>query len=872
MKKYVLSFKEIDSTSLPLVGGKGANLGMLSKVKELEVPEGICITTEAYKKIIEGNKALEVLMKDLSLLKASDKDEISRISKEIRVIIEGTEVPKDIKEAIVSTIEKLGDRTPYAVRSSATAEDLPTASFAGQQDTYLNITGINSILEHIKKCWASLFTERAVIYRLQKEIGHQRIYMSVVVQKMIFPQASGIMFTADPITGNRKVISIDASFGLGEALVSGLVNADNYMVREASIINKTISTKKIAIYPLQKGGTEEREIKKDQQNMQTLSDQQILQLSSIGRSIEKYYGSPQDIEWCLFEGRFYIVQSRPITTLYPIPVNDGKLRVYGSMGHVQMMTDDIKPLGMSFCRMLSFWFGENLVAAGGRLYMDGTYDLASPTRRRVMVSGLGKTDILMQKALEKLIERKDFIKALPKGKSSISPGPNFLSWLLPALKIYRSNNVAMIEDIIDHNEKLVQQMEEKIKRLSGDELLEFILKDTKELKGTLIGPQNMSMLAIASLVPIWINKKIEKWLGEKNVVDVLSKSVPYNVTSEMGLALVDVSDIVNKYPEVIEYFKNPNEDTFYEDLNKLQGGDVVRAALEGFLDKYGMRCPGEIDITKPRWSEKPTALIPTILSNIKGAVGSSNNIFEQGRLEAMEKEREIAIRLQKLPGGRKKAKKVKKMISLLRNFVGFREYPKFSFIKRFQIYKNSLLKEADKLVKEGIIINREDIFYLYFDELQHVIRTKQLDNSIISKRKAEYDIYQKLTPPRVLTSEGEIITGEYNTGSIPKGALAGVPVSSGVIEGRARVVLKLEEADIEEGDILVTPFTDPSWTPVFVSVKGLVTEVGGLTTHGAVVAREYGLPGVVGVENATKLIQDGQRIRVNGSEGYVEII
>ncbi|SCY45625.1 phosphoenolpyruvate synthase [Alkaliphilus peptidifermentans] len=873
MKEYVLSFKQINGTNLPEVGGKGANLGELSKIAGIIVPEGICVTTEAYKKIVEDNKELDSLMDQLSLLSLKDSEKIAQVSKKIRLVIEGTEIPKDIVMAISLEIEKLGEKHPYAVRSSATAEDLPLASFAGQQDTYLNILGIDSILEHIRRCWASLYTDRAVTYRIQNRFEHRKVYLSVVVQKMIFPEASGIMFTADPITGNRKVVSIDASFGLGEALVSGLVNADNYKVREENILEKKVATKKIAIYSLQGGGTEEREIQPQQQNVQTLTDEEILRLNDIGRRIEKYFKRPQDIEWCLFNGEFYIVQSRPITTLYPIPENDGKNRVYASMGHLQMMTEDIKPLGMSFCKMLSFWFGENLNAAGGRLFIDGTYDLASPIGRKVLITSTGKADILMKNALVNLMKRKDFVKTLPRGKGSINMSSGILSWIPPIIKTYRENNPIIIEELIAYNEKLILEMEERIKKLSGDELLKFILQDTKDLKATLTGPGNMSMMAIGGLVTNWVNSKMEKWLGEKNVVDILSKSVKNNVTSEMGLALLDVSCIVAKYPEVIEYFKDAKDDTFFQDLSKLKGGVVVKDAIEEYLKLYGMRCAGEIDITKPRWREKPTALIPMIISTINSSeLNSSSIIFQQGLLEAEGKERDLLNRLEQLPGGKRKAKKAKKMFSMLRNFIGFREYPKYSFIKRFQIYKTALLKEVSLLVQKGLIKEPEDIFYLYFDELHEVIRTNRLDYSIINKRKADYEIYEKLTPPRVMTSEGEIITGEYNNGNIPEGALAGVAVSSGVIEGRARVVLKLEDANIEEGDILVTTYTDPSWTPLFVSVKGLVTEVGGLMTHGAVVTREYGIPGVVGVENATKLIKDGQRIRINGTEGYVELL
>ncbi|OPX83145.1 MAG: Chondramide synthase cmdD [Pelotomaculum sp. PtaB.Bin013] len=229
-------------------------------------------------------------------------------------------------------------------------------------------------------------------------------------------------------------------------------------------------------------------------------------------------------------------------------------------------------------------------------------------------------------------------------------------------------------------------------------------------------------------------------------------------------------------------------------------------------------------------------------------------------------------RLEQLPGGKGKAKKTKKMIRIMRNLIGYREYPKYTIIQRNYIYKQALLKEAGKLVQKGVIREKEDIYYLTFEELREAVKTNRVDYNVIDKRKAEYKVYEKLTPPRLMTSEGEVILGEYDTGNIPKGALAGVPVSTGVIEGRARVVLNLEDAKIEEGDILVTKFTDPGWTPLFVSVKGLITEVGGMITHGAVIAREYGLPAVVGVENATKLIKDGQRIRVNGTEGYVEIL
>ena len=315
------------------------------------------------------------------------------------------------------------------------------------------------------------------------------------------------------------------------------------------------------------------------------------------------------------------------------------------------------------------------------------------------------------------------------------------------------------------------------------------------------------------------------------------------------------------------------DDNFLDQLQRFRGGNETRNAIENFLDKYGMRCVGEIDITKTRWSEKPITLVPMILTNIKNhEPNAGTRRFEKGRQEAVAKEQAILSQLRQLPDGEQKAEETKQMIALVRNFAGYREYPKYGIISRYFIYKKALLEEAEKLVQANIIHEKEDIYFLTFDELQEVVRTKHLDYDLITKRKHEFKSFEKLTPPLVITSDGEIITGKFKRENLPVGAIIGLAVSSGVIEGRARVILKMEDANLEDGDILVTAFTDPSWTPLFVSIKGLVTEVGGLMTHGAVIAREYGLPAVVGIENATKLINDGQRIRLNGTDGYVEIL
>ena len=879
MNTYVLGLQQIDKTKLPIVGGKGANLGELSGIEGIRVPDGFCVTTEAYKKAIEQTYEFAALLEQLSQVKADDRVNVSEISGKIRSAIEKTAIAKEIVEAVDSFLIKLGEKDAYAVRSSATAEDLPTASFAGQQDTYLNIIGKEAILKHISKCWASLFTDRAVIYRMQNGFDHNKVHLSVVIQKMVFPEAAGIMFTADPITANRKVVSIDASFGLGEALVSGLVDADIYKVREGKIAGKKISVKKLAIYALKEGGTKQVQLGPDKQNAQTLTDAQILELEKTGRRIEKYFGRPQDVEWCIYEGKIYIVQSRPITTLYPVPdVNDGKNHVYLSMAHQQMMTDAMKPLGMSF---FPIWLKKitsaPLVEAGGRIYIDVSYELASAVAGKIFVkSGLGSVDILIQRALTNILNRKDYIKTLARGKTSmgLSGGSmgEVVSGFMQARKIERENDANLLHKIMARHDAQVRDLERSINGKTGADLFDFILKDMDEAYKSIV-LDNYGVGIVGVFAPNWLKKNMKKWLGEEDVTDMLSQSLSNNVTAEMGLELMDVADVVRQYPAVLDYFQHAGDETFFEELKKYSGGDDVSTAVRNYLNKYGMRCPGEIDITRPRWAEKPTMLIPLILNNIKNfEPGSHSIIFEQKRQEAERKAQELIGRLVKLPGGRQKAKKAKKKISVMRNFVGFREYPKYAMMQRFYLYKQALRKEAALLVQKRVIHAPEDIYYLTFEELRKVAGTYQLDYGVITKRKAEYEAFEKLTPPRVMTSDGEIITGEYDTGETPEGALIGVAVSTGVIEGRARIVLNLEEAHIEEGDILITAFTDPSWTPLFVSIKGLVTEVGGMMTHGAVVAREYGLPAVVSVENATRLIKDGQRIRLNGTKGYVEIL
>jgi len=859
----VLGFQEIDQTQVAVVGGKGAHLGELSRIDGLRVPTGYCVTTDAFQRIMAEAPSIDDRLDRLSRLEPDDREAIRALSAEIRRTIEGIAIPDDLAAAITRALARLGEHAAYAVRSSATAEDLPTASFAGQQDTYLNVVGPAAILQHVSRCWASLFTERAVTYRLRNGVDHRKVHMAVVVQQMVFSQAAGILFTADPVTGNRKVASVEASFGLGEALVSGLVNADVYKVRNGEVVAKAVATKRLAIHASPAGGTQEQAIEPERQEQPALTDAQVVRLAQLGRRIEAHFGRPQDIEWCLADDGFQIVQSRPITTLFPIPAaDDGENHVYVSVGHQQMMTDAMKPLGLSFWQLTT---PRPMAEAGGRLFVDVTQILASPASRASLLELMGKSDPLIRDAVQTILERDGFIRSHPdEGPAWTPPGGGSAPI---------ETDPAIVTGLIEHNQASIAVLKRDIQTLSGPALLDFILADIPEMRKILFDPRSHQVYMRAMEASWWLNEQLELWLGEKNVADTLTQSVPHNVTSEMGLALLDVADVIRPHPEVVAFLQHVEDEGYLDDLAELAGGRDARDAICAYLDMYGMRCVGEIDITRPRWSERPSTLVPVILGNIKNfEPGAGERRFEQGRQEAWTKEQELLERLQTLPDGKQKAEETKQMIDRVRSFIGYREYPKYGMVSRYFVYKQALLEEAERLVQAQVLREKEDIFYLRFEELRDVVRANHVDDQLIQRRKDAFRSYQALTPPRVLTSDGEGIAGAYRRDDAPAGALVGLAVSAGVVEGRARVIHDMADADVEAGDILVTAFTDPSWSPLFVAISGLVTEVGGLMTHGAVIAREYGLPAVVGVENATRLIRTGQRIRVHGTDGYVQIL
>jgi len=836
----VVDLSSIGRAHLALVGAKAANLGELIRAAVVTVPAGFCVTTAAFRRAVTAGHHTAV----------PDR------------------MPEAVAAEIRSALAQLGDGTALAVRSSATTEDSATTSFAGLHDSFLGVIGSDAVLAHVVRCWASLSSDRAVAYRQRHGVPVGTGAMAVIVQRMVDPSAAGVLFTADPVSGHRAISSIEAIAGLGEVLALGHTSPEVVKVRDGRVVERHEALGR---------------------HDHVVTDAEAILLADVGRRIEAHLGAPQDIEWCLVGDpgaarAVHVVQSRPITTLFPVPaVDDGSPHVYLSVGHQQMMTDAMRPLGLSLWQRLAM---APMREAGGRLFVDVAPRLAVPSIRATLLELFGRSDPLTRDALQTVIDRGDLIeRRLDDDTTGPRPGsaPASVTRAAPTAAPPPVDG-AVVAALIRQNEASVAALARDLEGCTGAAVIDRVAADVPELQRLLTDPISLRAINAGMEATWWLEDHLAEWLGDDGAgdergvvaraVDVLAQSAPGNVTSEMGLALLDVADAIRPHPEVVMFLRGiGDDDSFLDALPQLPGGCAAREAMLIYLDRYGARCVGEIDITRPRWAERPSTLVAAILADVdRFEEGEARRRVEAGAARAAAMERELLERLRQRPGGAQAADQVRQMIDRLRTFVGYREYPKFGIVRRLAIWKRALMEEADRLVAAGVIDDREDVHFLRFDELGEVVRTRWADRALIVRRRAEHAVHRALTAPRVLTSDGEVITGSYHRDDSPPGALVGLGVSAGTIEGRARVVVDLSAGVLEPGDILVTAFTDPGWSPLFVSAAGLVTEVGGAMTHGSVIAREYGLPAVVGVDGATRSIRDGQRLRLDGSNGWVELL
>ena len=836
MSTLTLDFTHIDGAMLATVGGKAANLGELTRAG-LPVPVGFCVTTEAYRRVAVGIPLDQV-----------------------REALLGVEIPADIADEIRARYAALGVDVPVAVRSSATAEDLPFASFAGQQDTYLNVVGADAVLDAVRRCWASLWTDRAQFYRDSNGIDHNTVELAVVVQVMVDAEVAGVLFTANPITGRRREAVIDANAGLGETVVSGSVNPDHFVVDTATgrILQRHLGDKKVAIRSVAGGGTESVELDSTEP---CLSDQQIRELAALGDQVERHYGSPQDTEWAIdADGRLWLTQARPITTLFPAPdspSNDGRGRhVYICASVAQGLYRPITPMGLASFRVIASggrrMFGlpvtdvlagpDFLSDAGQRLYADMTAVVRNRLGRAIIPRVFDVMEARSAVAIRSLFDDPDMSLRGGTLKAALGIARVGLRVGLP----FRLAEALFRPDAAERRLDGVGRRLHALATPSGKQdsraRLEQVVLALTEIPTML--PRALPV-PLAGFIALAFARRL---LGSGAGLETVLRGLPHNVTTEMDLELWRVATRLRADGVSIA-------DVSIDDLPPV---------LQRFLDRYGIRAVAEIDLGMPRWSDDPTHILGVLANYLRldDPEAAPDAQFARGRAEA----EAMILSLSRKAGGLR-GRAVRWALGRTRRLAGLREKPKYFLVETLAEIRRHLQYVGAELAAADRIDTRDDVFFLTLKECREGLSGRDF-RAVVADRHASYDReLRRRKVPQVLLSDGT--DPEAIAPPPADGAMIGTAASTGRITGIARVVLDPVGAHLEPGEILVAPSTDPGWTPLFLTAGGLVMEMGGANSHGAVVAREYGIPAVVGVPDATHRIATGDRITVDGAAGTV---
>ncbi|WP_433431176.1 PEP/pyruvate-binding domain-containing protein [Nonomuraea sp. CA-141351] len=852
-----LAFAEVDAGMLAEVGGKAANLGELTKAG-LPVPPGWVLTTEAYRQVAQG-------------LETSGEGLAERAR---RHLLEAP-VPEAVHEAIVTSYTALGDDVPVAVRSSATAEDLPFASFAGQQDTFLNVVGAEAVVDAVRRCWASLWTDRAVAYRESNGIDHAAVRLAVVVQVMVDARVAGVMFTANPVTGRRLETVIDANPGLGEAVVSGAVNPDRFVVYGGEILERHAGDKRLIIRSVPGGGTERVETSHEDL---CLTDDQVRALAGLGVQVEDHYGAPQDTEWAIDEdGKIWLTQARPITTLYPLPEQTRPgLRVYFSVNVVQGVMAPFTPMGLSAFRLISggaarrFGYGPAdpldgapfAAASGQRMWLDLTTAVRSRFGRAVLPRMLALGEARAVPIFEQLMQDPRLSLTYTSRLPVLRAVRRFAGAIHAPSRILLA--LARPREALGYTARLGTELDRRLVPPASATPEQRLDHAERLLAGTF--PVILSIMPIV-LTGYGLFALASKLSGVplNDMQDIL-RSVPHNPTTEMDLELWDLSTRVEPEP-----FR---EKPVAELVDLYQAGGlppVAQREITAFLDKYGHRGVAEIDLGVPRWSEEPAHIIGVLANYLRmdgGADLAPSALFAKGAEQARSAIAHVVSAARRK--GWWRAPVVRFGLRRTREFAGLRELPKFYLVKTLAGVRQSMLVVGEHLVELGVVDSARDVFFLSFREARAALGGGDLREVVEERRAAYGQESRRRHVPRVLLSDGT--EPEALASAAADGALTGTAASAGTVTGVARVVLDPIGAHLEPGEILVCPSTDPGWTPLFLTAGGLVMEMGGAMSHGAVVAREYGIPAVAGVPDATHRITTGQEIEVNGAAGTVTLL
>jgi phosphohistidine swiveling domain-containing protein len=893
----ILDIAGIRASMLPDVGGKAANLGELAR-SGLPVPPGFCLTTAAYREALSG-AGLEAVLAALKETSASQLEDLNRLAARARSSVLDAGVPAGIAEAVRSAYQQLGENVPVAVRSSATAEDLAFASFAGQQDTFLNVVGGDAVLDAVSRCWASLWTDRAVTYRTVNGMDHASVTLAVVVQEMVDSATAGVMFTANPVTGNRHQTVIDASPGLGEAVVSGAVNPDQYVIdlRRRAIVKRSLGDRQVEIRALPGGGTERVERSagslRDQQAgsepQPCLSETQVLKLADLGQQIQGHYGAPQDTEWAIDPaGKLWITQARPITTLYPqttrTPSTPGE-HAFLNFSLAQGLTRPLTPMGLAGIRLIASSVARTAgfdvpdprsgpppyYEAGQRIFFDLTSVVRSRVGRVIVTRVFDVMEARSASLIRGLFDDPRFAVTIktplklirhvaPVAAKYRVPETLFRGLFRPGAAMNRVQGLGsnLRISLAVPAEATAHQRIGHVQRILGEELFATV-------------PQVLPLPALGFAMLALVRRLLGDQASSGELQTVL-RGLPNNVTTEMDLALWQLAFGIREDPDAVASITGRSAIELAEQYRDGSLPAVAQAGLASFLNTFGHRAVAEIDLGMPRWSDDPTHILG-VVSNYLRLPDDAEAPDQQFARAAREADNQIARFVAR---ARTKsplhAAIVRVALDRTRRFAGLRELPKYNLVLGLSAARKQLLLVGEELAAAHRIQRPEDIFFLDLDEAETALAGDELQELIAERREAYEQELRRRHIPRVLMSDGTEPEAAPGTNRTQRpGTLSGSPASAGQVTGPARVIMDPVGAHLEPGEILVAPSTDPGWTPLFLTAGGLVMEMGGPNSHGAVVAREYGIPAVVGVPDATVRISTGQRVTVDGAAGSVAI-
>jgi len=911
MKTSLRWLDEVDKADIPLVGGKFSNLGEVLKM-EINVPFGFCVTTIAYREFVQQSHMMDCLSKMLGTISYDDLGSVSDVAEKMKATTVNQEIPNYIKDDITATYHRLRDDTKathFAVRSSCTYEDLLESSFAGQYDTYLGVSSIKDLLLSVKNCWASLWNPRALVYRERRNIDHLKALMAVIVQPMIACKQAGVMFTVNPVSNERDEIFINASWGLGEVIVSEQVAGDEYIVNKAGedIKFKKIGSKDIEIVQRPKG-IRRVQVASNKRRQQCLSDEQIRKLASIGLKLEEHFECPQDIEWGIVDDDIYVFQTREITTL------DRNKHVIKNV---------IKELRTKTCDPKTVWCNTLLseilpspkpltweVVKFG-LSKEGSFGVYEREVGLGKVASEGLLDLIAGKTyynVNKLCDTCSFyglpiklfdyekIKNNPSQANNFQPqldygkfGGKLLFFvlkfvlLLPyslyktgalACKIHnliKNCHIKYTGEVLPGYLKYIEETNNRdLKQLSEKDLVDEIERLMRSWACITLRDHIFSEICFGTSCAI-----LNFLVGEKKT-SILLSGIEGNKLLETNLQLWLLASQAS--PEAADIIINNKPGQIMEDLQNSKSGRDYLDRVQRFLQKYGHRTSDEYELATPRWHEEPAKVFEMIQHYLKAKNTNPVDRFEKQKRTRIELEQklveEYSIGIYKLlPLERKLflyALKYSQIYSSLIETTKFYHLMEYAQLRRFLVELGMRFSDREN----SGIDDKDDIFYCLPKELHLIVQNELSDvrvRQLILKRKSDRNINLSIQLPPVIFFDLLDRLGEPAdiTGS---DILKGTPVSGGRVEGKVRIIHNASEfGRFQEGEILVAPRTDVGWTPLFFTAKALIMDIGNVLSHGAVIAREYGLPTIVNVKDASKILKDGQKIVVDGEEGKVYI-